>query len=190
MNKFLYSIVFTFLISSCMDDEFLIPKPTANLRIEFPEHEYTRHIDDCPYSFELASYMTSVPASSENPCHKDISLGDFNGLLHLSYIKMDTSIAAYINYSIQKVEEHIVKASAIEDSNIVLNETRVFGTFFELQGNAASPFQFYYTDSVTHFIRGAVYFNAKPNYDSIYPVLNYVKKDLIHLIKTTRWEGL
>lgn len=188
LNKYVLLSLTILILSSCGDDEFYIPKPTVNLRMEFPEHEYTRFSDDCPYSFELASYMTSSPTSDANSCHKDISLGNFNGIIHLSYIKIDTALSAYIDYSIQKVQEHIVKAAAIDDINIVIPEQRIFGTFFEIQGNAASPFQFYYTDSVNHFIRGAVYFNSKPNYDSIYPVLEYVKTDLIHMMESTEWK--
>jgi gliding motility-associated lipoprotein GldD len=188
MTKLLAIFTTLFVFSACTDDEFYIPKPQANLRIEFPEHTYERFNDDCPYSFELASYMTCERPNTENKCHKDISLGQFNGMIHLSYLKIDTTLAAYINYSIQKVEEHIVKAAAIEDTLILNHDSKVFGTFFEIQGNAASPFQFYYTDSLNHFIRGAVYFNAKPNYDSIYPVLQFVKKDIIQLMNTTVWE--
>jgi gliding motility-associated lipoprotein GldD len=68
------------------------------------------------------------------------------------------------------------------------SDARVFGTFYEFYGNAATPFQFHMTDSVNHFLRGTVYFNATPNFDSIYPVLQYVKADLIKLISTTSWK--
>ena len=179
--------VLSTLFISCDNNEFYIPKPSVQLRTEFPDHNYSEFNDECPYRFELASYMTCSPVQN-NPCHKDIDLGVFNGTIHLSYLKIDTTLSAYINYSIQKVEEHIVKAAAIEDTLILNPANKVYGTFFEIQGNAASPFQFYLTDSTNHFIRGAVYFNAKPNYDSIYPVLNYVKKDLLHLIQTTEWK--
>jgi gliding motility-associated lipoprotein GldD len=185
---FIPFVLILFVLTGCGEDEMYIPKPPAYLRMEFPETAYSRTTDDCPYSLDLASYMTSSPASTENPCHRDINLGLFNGIIHLSYLTVDTLLAEYINYSIQKVEEHIVKAAAIEDTNIILPEKRIYGTFFEIQGNAASPFQFYFTDSVNHFIRGAVFFNAKPNYDSIYPVLEYVKKDLLHLISETEWK--
>jgi gliding motility-associated lipoprotein GldD len=188
MNRLSIAFLLTIFLVACTENELLIPKPPAHLRMEFPDRAYARTTDDCPYSLDLASYMESSPASAENPCHRDIQLGSFNGVIHLSYLKVDTLLAEYINYSISKVEEHIVKAAAIEDTNIIIPDKRIFGTFFEIQGNAASPFQFYFTDSVNHFIRGAVFFNTKPNYDSIYPVLQYVKRDLIHLITETEWK--
>ena len=187
-NKLIIVFTSILVVYGCVDDEFFIPKPPAHLRMEFPERIYVRTADDCPYSLNLASYMTSSPASEENPCHRDITLGSFNGIIHLSYLKVDTLLAEYVHYSIQKVEEHIVKAAAIEDTTIINREKKIYGTLFEIQGNAASPFQFYFTDSVNHFIRGAVFFNTKPNYDSIYPVLQYIKHDLIQLITETEWK--
>ena len=101
---------------------------------------------------------------------------------------MDTSLAAYVNYAIDKVEEHKIKATAIKDTNIIRPDSKVYGTFFALEGNVATPFQFYLTDSTSNFMSGVVYFNSVPNYDSIKPVLDFVKKDILHLLKTTEWQ--
>jgi gliding motility-associated lipoprotein GldD len=92
-----------------------------------------------------------------------------------------------VNYALDKIDEHKVKATAIYDSVFINKETKVFGTFFELQGNVASPFQFYLTDSTNIFMNGIIYFNSRPNYDSIKPVLNFVKEDLYRLMSTTQW---
>lgn len=173
---------------SCGDNELLIPRPMANLRVEFPEREYQSLEVDCPYVFDLATYMSSKAPSTENPCHQDINLGQFNGMLHLSYVVIDNNLADLIAYSVDKVREHQVKASAIQDSMIFIPEQKVYGTFYEFYGNAATPFQFHYTDSTNHFIRGTVYFNASPNFDSIYPVLQYIKTDLVHLIGSNKWK--
>ncbi len=176
------------LLFNCADDELLIPKPLANLRVEFPERAYKSVDIDCPYTFELAAYMKAVAVKGENPCHLDIALGQFNGMLHLSYVPIKDNLPELIAYSLEKVREHQVKASAIQDSVMINDADRVYGTFFEFYGNAATPFQFHYTDSVNHFIRGTIYFNATPNFDSIYPVLQYIKPDLLHLVKTNRWQ--
>lgn len=185
-NKGLFLIVLVFFIS-CGSDELLIPRPLANLRVEFPDRNYTVLDIDCAYQIELASYMTAVSPDQDNLCHQDISLGQFNGTLHLSYVPVDNNLIGLIGYSIDKVREHQVKASAIQDSMIYLPEQKVYGTFYEFYGNAATPFQFHFTDSAKHFIRGTVYFNATPNFDSIYPVLQYIKTDLIHLIGSNKW---
>jgi len=187
INKSLLFFMALFLCA-CGEEELTIPKPMANLRVEFPEHTYRPLNIDCRYDFELASYMTSKPPNEENICHQDISFGKFNGTLHLSYVSIENNLSDLINYSVEKVREHQVKASAIQDSMIFNPEQNVYGTFYEFYGNSATPFQFHYTDSNKHFVRGTVYFNASPNFDSIYPVLQYIKTDLIHLIGSNKWK--
>jgi gliding motility-associated lipoprotein GldD len=59
---------------------------------------------------------------------------------------------------------------------------------YELTGNCASPVQFILTDSVNNFIRGALYFDAVPNADSIAPVSAYVEKDVKRLVESMRWK--
>lgn len=182
-------ISLTLVLFACKDNELLIPKPMANLRVEYPERSYTEIESGCAYSFDLASYMSASTPDQNNPCHKDILLGQFNGTLHLSYVPIkDGNLNELITYSINKVREHQVKASAIEDTLFLNYENRVFGTFYEFYGSSATPFQFHFTDSVKHFVRGTVYFNAIPNFDSIYPVLQYVKEDLKHLIESAEWK--
>lgn len=186
-NRFLICVL-VIILSACGDDELLIPRPIANLRVEFPERSYKTTAFDCPFKFDLASYMTAKSASQESPCHLDIHLGKFNGMLHLSYVQIDNNLGELIAYSVDKVKEHQVKASAIQDSTIVDPKRKFFGTFYEFYGNAATPFQFHFTDSTKHFIRGTVYFNATPNFDSIYPVLQYVKQDFVRIMTSNQWK--
>ena len=53
---------------------------------------------------------------------------------------------------------------------------------------AASHAQFYLTDSTRHFLTGALYFNTKPNFDSLYPAIHYVRKDIRRIMETLRWQ--
>ena len=48
--------------------------------------------------------------------------------------------------------------------------------------------QFWITDSTTHYVRGALYFNVAPNPDSIAPVDEYIREDIRHLIESFRWK--
>ena len=79
--------------------------------------------------------------------------------------------------------------NAIDDDRIIKQEKRVFGTIFELQGNVATPFQFYLTDSTNRFVYCEVLFNSTPNYDSIKPTLDYFRRDLDSLINSFEWEN-
>ena len=62
------------------------------------------------------------------------------------------------------------------------------GIMYEIKGNAASPFQFFATDSTKHFLRGSMYFNVYPNKDSLAPVFDFVQSDIKHLIETIKWK--
>ena len=182
-------IVFTcWFIQSC-DDKPPIPKPPTYLRSDFPKHSYKRTNLDCPYSFELSEIYTYTPVmqNGERSCHLDINLGQLNGVINFSYIEMEHPLKDYIDYALAKVDEHKVKADAIDDSHIIRPDAHVYGTFFELKGEVASPFQFYLTDSTNRFVSGVVYFNSRPNYDSLRPSLDYLKEDLMRLMNTFEW---
>lgn len=182
---FFSGILFLF---SCEGQKSYIPKPPTFLKIELEERSYGEYVSDCDFKFIKPDYFNPKKAQ-QGTCNLDIDFSRHNGTLHLSFIKMDTTLNAYVNYAIDKVDEHKVKATAIKDTNFINNENGAYGTFFELHGNVASPFQFYLTDSTQHFMSGVVYFNARPNYDSIRPVLNYVKEDLYKLMETFQWEA-
>ena len=172
-------------------EELNIPKPPSYLRLELPDHCYTTYDDNCPYQLQVAdSYSVKQISDEHGPtCHKDINLGKLNGVIHMSYIDMEEPLSVYVNYANDKVDEHKIKATAIEDKQFILPEKKVYCTLFELKGDVASPFQFYLTDSVSKFVSGVVYFNSKPNYDSIRPSLDYLKVDLEHLIETFEWKN-
>lgn len=183
-------LVIAILLLSC-GEENTIPKPPTYLRLDLPDHTYSIFKEkNCAYSFEQASIFKVKDVYDQDKkltCNKDIDLGPLNGVMFLSYIQMDKPLGEYVNYAINKVDEHKIKATAILDSNIIRPKSRIYGTFFELQGDVASPFQFYLTDSVNKFVSGVVYLNKTPKYDSLKPSLEYLKKDLYQLVNTFNW---
>lgn len=178
------------LLTSCGGNEILVPKPPTYLRLNLPKHTYKIYSDNCPYSFEIATMyeIDSVIENNKLTCHKEIKLGALNGVIHFSYIDMVEPLSRYVNYSNDKVDEHKIKANSIENQQIIRSKDKVFGTFFELKGDVATPFQFYLTDSTSRFVSGVVYFNSVPNYDSLKPSLDYLKVDLLKLVNTFKWK--
>ncbi len=181
------SVIFLFLFSACEGNELLIPKPPTYLRLDLPDHAYTTFSDRCPYTFQLSQLYSAKEVSKDN-CHKDIDLGRLNGTIQFSYIDMKEPLAQYVNFSNDRVDEHKLIATAINDEQIIHPGKKVYGTFFELQGDVATPFQFYLTDSTDRFVSGVVYMNCKPNYDSLRPTLDYLKVDLLKLMNTFEWK--
>lgn len=107
----------------------------------------------------------------------------------MSYLTIDTNLSVYVEECRRFVVEHEIKASAINEQQVMNTKDRIFGTIYDIEGNAASNMQFYLTDSTSHFVRGALYFYAVPNKDSLQPVVNFVKEDIKHLIETFRWKS-
>jgi gliding motility-associated lipoprotein GldD len=84
-------------------------------------------------------------------------------------------------------KQHTYRASAIQPEPFT-TASGIEGVFFTLKGNAATSSQFFATDTVKHFLRGALYFNVTPNEDSLAPVTNFLREDLRHLINTLHWK--
>ncbi|MBA3705285.1 MAG: gliding motility lipoprotein GldD [Bacteroidetes bacterium] len=185
----LYSI---FLLSSCGsdDDDTIAPKPRSYFRLSFPEKKYVKYDSVCPFTFEIPVYskVGKDYYSSAEPCWLNLNFPSFNGTLHLSYKSINGNIKDYLEDTYTLASKHQIKASGIEEQLISKDSSNVFGLIYDIEGNAASSVQFFLTDSTKHFIRGALYFNAKPNTDSISPVVDFLKQDIYHLIDTFEWK--
>ncbi|HAA01026.1 MAG TPA: gliding motility lipoprotein GldD [Flavobacteriales bacterium] len=187
--KFLVVIGIAFF-SACSEEEPGVPKPRGYMRIDFPEKEYIEFRGDCPYTFDFPSYarIDHIGRDTVTWCNKNIEFVPFRGTMHLTYKRLQGNVARFIEECHNMAYDHSIKATAIERKQFVNDTAQVFGLLYDIQGNAASPLQFYITDSTTHFIRGALYFQAKPNYDSILPVLTYVREDVERFIESLRWK--
>lgn len=185
-------VFFGLILSACTSNEVLTPKPPTYLRLDLPDHEYVHFQDsEMPYSFDVNSSFKVNPVVEQGvkTYHKDIDLGPLNGVIHFSYIPMVEPLSTYVNYANDKVEDHKLKATGIDDHQIIRSKDKVYGTFFKLRGDVASPFQFYLTDSVSQFASGVVYLNTRPNYDSLKPSLDYLEQDLLQLLESFKWRA-
>ncbi len=182
------------LLASCgSDNDIPTPKPLAYFRIDLPEKKYSIFKDLCPYEFEYPSNYAVVLADPDKfaePCWKNIEYPRFRAELNLSYksIESGANLEKYLDDSWTLATKHQVKASGMPETPIKRDSAHVYGLMFEIEGNAASSLQFYVTDSTHHFLRGALYFYARPNYDSLAPVIAFLKKDVQRMISTIKWE--
>ncbi len=184
-------LVCIILLVACSNDDY-VPKKIGYFRIELPEPAYQLKALQCPFSFETSqiSRIEYITGKGEtNNCWFDISYPTLRGRLHMTYLPVHGNLREYLEESRGLTYEHQVKASQIKSTIINRPNDRVYGLSYDLDGNVASAYQFYLTDSTSHFVRGSLYFETRPNVDSIQPVLDYVKKDIVHLIESFRWKG-
>lgn len=172
------------------DDEIGIPRPRAYFRIDFPEKEYKPFNESCPFTFDLPSYAKASQDQDPGaqPCWLNIDFPQYKGALHLTYLPLNNNLAKCLEDSRTLAIKHQVKADAIDERLVIDDTSKVWGLVYDIEGNAASNVQFYLTDSVHHFIRGALYFTAKPNKDSLEPVVKFIRQDVFRLIDSFRWK--
>lgn len=168
-----------------------VPKPAGYYRIDFPEKEYKKFDTTFPYSFEYPVYSFIVPDTSKiaEPYWINIVYPDFHAQLHISYKSIHGNLATYLEDAHTLVNKHIQKANAIVQREYIDETNKVYGLVYEIKGSdAASPCQFYLTDSTNSFMRAALYFDLIPNNDSLRPVIDFLKQDIDHMISTFRWK--
>jgi gliding motility-associated lipoprotein GldD len=175
-------------LSACSTD--YSPKPRDYFRIDFPERLYEVYEDDCPFRFSYPSFavVSRDTGRLSQSCWLNIDFPGYRGRLHISYKEVNENIAEYAEDSRKLAFKHTVKADAIDESMFINEKERVYGILYDIKGNSASSLQFYLTDSTSHFFRGALYFNVQPNKDSLAPVIDYFREDIINLIETFSWK--
>ncbi|WMJ71808.1 gliding motility lipoprotein GldD [Cytophagaceae bacterium ABcell3] len=167
------------------------PRPKGYNRIELPAHEYTLLKEEHPYVFEHSSHADIVPHKSANtePHWIDIKYPDLHASVELTYKPLgdgEKKIEELIVDSHKLKSKHNIKAYAIDESVIQTPKGHT-AVIFELEGEVPSQFQFFVTDSTKHFLRGALYFPVATKNDSLAPVIEYVKKDMVHILNTLEW---
>lgn len=163
------------------------PKPRGYFRIDFPKHEYKKYDAECPFTFELPVYAFIVK-EKDDYCWMNLYFPRFKATIYLTYKELKNDLIAVLDDNYEFVYKHTVKADAIEEIKFINDSVKVYGFYYSIKGNAATPIQFFVTDSVKHFLRGSLYFATSPNKDSLKPVIEFISEDIVHLMESVRWK--
>jgi gliding motility-associated lipoprotein GldD len=189
------NLIFFLLIILCVSCRSEpTPKPRAFLRLDYPQPKYDKVVSNLPFSFEkneLANDVTDIKvARDEKSISINVTYPSLKGTIYLTYKQVtQETLQPYLIDAQNITQKHTQKADAITEQPYMDKINRVYGMFYEIGGNAASQSQFYVTDSISHFVTGSLYFLAKPNYDSILPAAQYLKRDIQHLMETIKWNN-
>ncbi len=183
-------IIYSFLIFSIYScTETLLPKQHAYPRLDFPKHDYKLwQSEGVPYSFEKPVYsIMEIDTAGSN--WYNLTYLPFDATMHLSYktFKNSLELDTLIHDSRNLVYKHTVKASDIIDAEITDSNGRS-GMYFLIDGETATPYNFYLTDNKSKFFRGALYFNSYTTIDSVGPVIEFIKQDINHMIRSFKFE--
>lgn len=166
------------------------PLPFGYYRIDIPDYSYrSTNLPGYPYRFEYAdlAYVDTRVDNAE-PYWLDIVYPSLNARIHCSYKFINHNLGKLTDETIRMVFDHAIKADAIPEQGYTNPEQHVYGVYYDLEGNTASPVQFFLTDSTHHFFRAALYYNNIPNADSLAPVNKIMRRDIHHLIESFRWQ--
>lgn len=175
--------ILTLTVVGCKDD--VVPKPASYLRLDYAEAKYVNFENQCPFAFEMNA---EAVIKGEKDCGFTISYPKMKATIYLTYKPVNGDINKLLKDAQKLTYEHVIKADDILEQPYLNPDKKLYGMFYQVDGNAATNSQFYITDSIKHFVTGSVYFYAKPNFDSIMPAASYIKNDMQHLMETIKWK--
>lgn len=167
-----------------------VPKPYGYYRIAIPDTAYTQYAPTgFPYAFSLSDNATVRLHPHEGEAYWiDIDYPTLNTTIHCSYKPVHGNLRALSRDAQEFLYKHATIATSIPEQGFENPAAHVWGVYYELNGNTATPIQFYLTDSTRHFFRGAVYCNTIPNQDSLAPVYDYMRADVRRLMESFTWQ--
>jgi gliding motility-associated lipoprotein GldD len=185
----------TVFILSCNSD-YSVGKKKGYFHIDFPAKKYQAfNQPGYPYTFEYPVYAkvikdTTFFEDKAGDWWINIDVPQFAGRIYISYKAIDANnkFDSLVRDGFKMAyKQHVDVSTGIEESRI-MTPNKVEGMYFSLGGNTATANQFFLTDTAKHFLRGALYFDAAPNADSLGIVNDFLKKDVEHLINTLKWK--
>ena len=186
INCFVGCFAFIAILISCKKETF-IPKPRSFFRIDLPSKTYISYDSLCDFTYEYPSY-TRIIDPQEN-CNQILLYPKLKASIYFTYRKIEKATNfKHFESAREQAYEHRIKAQSIDETLITNDSNHVYGILYEINGNVASNLQFFVTDSNAHFFRGALYFEAKPNFDSLLPEINFIKEDILRICNTIRFK--
>jgi gliding motility-associated lipoprotein GldD len=179
--------------------EVAVPRPKGYFRIDLPSKSYITFNDTVlrdgflPVSFEYPVYgiISFGEDNASEPGWFNIDFKDYKASIYLTYRDINNDLAELMEQTYtMNVKNHVSKADAISEQVFSDPENKVYGILYDLKGNTATAVQFFVTDSTRHYFRGSLYFMSEPNPDSLAPVNEFFREDIVHLIETLRWKEI
>ncbi len=177
--------------AACSSEPEYTPKPKGYNRIDLPAHAYRTLGPGHPYSFEYSKYAKVLRDSSylAQPDWLNVYYPELHANVQITYTNVvrDRKLYNKMMEDARKLTgKHQIKATSIEEK-ILRTPNGLRASVFELEGEVPSQFQFYTTDSTKHFFRAALYFRTATANDSLGPVIEYVKYDMIKLLNSLKY---
>ncbi|MFT6147528.1 MAG: gliding motility-associated lipoprotein GldD [Saprospiraceae bacterium] len=189
-------IAIILIVAACGNEDYT-PKPRIYPKAELPIKAYKAFDTEfCSFTFQQPE-ATEIKRKKEffgnptvNSCWFDLYYPTLNGSIHFTYypITKEKPLYEFVKDTYRMEDQHVQKATYMDHAVILKRADHVFGELTDIGGDVGMPFQFFLTDSTTHFVRAGLSFNTAANSDSLAPVIEYVKEDMMKLIESFQWK--
>lgn len=190
MRKLVQIVLLMVLLVSC--GRASTPRPYGYYRITVPDTAYcdfASQYPSYPYTFALSRNAVVRPRTDvDEPYWINIWYPSLDATIHCSYKPVRKNLRELTNDALEFVYRNASHANAIPEKDYTHPEAKVYGVLFDLEGNTASSCQFFVTDSTKNFFRASVYCNCPPNADSLAPVYNYLRRDVVRMVESFEWK--
>lgn len=176
-------VLMLILVVSCEKES--VPKPKAYLSLNYPTVPYKKLEVKRPYIFDVSTNAT-VKKLPKN--WLKVAYPSLKASIDITYRPVNNNLKELLIEAEKLVFEHAIKADQISSNNFENTKNNVYGTLYDIAGNSASQVQFHVTDSTNHFLKASLFFKTKPNYDSILPAVDYLKKDMVRIMESLQWQ--
>ena len=185
-------LLLSVILASCSNDP--VPKPRGYFRIDLPPHGQVAAASICPFTALIPEYAKLVPAAGFadeklNTCWSNLVFPHQRAEVNITWRHVHGDLPELIEDAHAFKAKHEQMATRIKTEDLRLDSTRVYGSLFSVDGNVASPMVFYLTDSVSNFLYGALYFDVRPNADSLAPVTERIRADIRDFAISLRWKN-
>ena len=189
-------LVFPLLWLSC--SEAPTARPDAFMRIGLPSTDnYDPLKESAPFGLDInAEAEVIVKDVLAEEGNEEVREGEYwldvvyptvLSTVQFTYKPVDNNLEALVRDAQQLAYKHTVKASGMREQFFEYKDKKVYGLYYELSGASATTTQFYATDSTEHFLRGVLYHYSPPNADSLAPVTQFMREEILQMISTLNW---
>lgn len=186
LGKITLCLFVVFLFFRCGGDKDYVPKPIGYNRIEKPHYIYN-YYQQPRYSFEYAD-IAKINEEKDSLNWFNIVYPNYKAIVYCSYLPINKqTLNKALEDSYHLAYSHTIMAEAINGNTYSDDARHIGGMLYQLDGNVATPIQFFVTDSTSHFLRGSLYYTEHFNLDSVAPITDFIKDDIIHIFETVKF---
>ena len=177
-------IIFLALIVFSCNNNVNLPKQKAYFAPELEIPTYKKISLNCNYSFNINSQAS---INNIKNCNYEIYYKNLNAKIFINQIVLSNSIERVVNTFNQKINENSRLSDQIIQSDYVNIDKKIYSKLYSFVGNSPSNIQFYVTNQTDKFLTGSLFFETKPNYDSLFPYIDYIRNDIKKMVDSFRW---